>query len=86
MPKNRGFCIDPDTRSRNNLIEKINGKRSRMKMNLTVLGESLGTTQQNFGKKLRQGKFDFVELIKIFEKLEFSEEEVIELMMPYRKE
>ncbi len=79
MSKIRGFC-DRDTRKRNALIEKINGKKLRMKLNQTQLGELIGTSQQNFGHKLRNANFDIVELAKIFKKLEFSDEEILELM------
>lgn len=81
MPRNRGYCISSDTRSVNDLWEKIDGKRKRKGLRLSDLGKSLGMTGQNLGKKIKQGNFDYLELIKIFKILEFSEEEILCLMI-----
>lgn len=78
--RNRGFCIDPDTRSVNELWEKIDGKRKRKGIRLSDLGEMLGMTGQNLGKKIKSGNFDYLELIKLFKILDFSQEEIIALM------
>lgn len=84
MVRKRGFCYDKDKYSINSLIEKIEGKKKVLKISNEKLGALFGMTGQAFGTRLKEGKFDFLQLIKLFEFLEFSPDEVLKLMI--RKE
>ena len=41
------------------------------------MGELLGITQQAFGAKLRKCQFSYMELLEVFRKLGFSDEEIL---------
>lgn len=62
------------------LSEKISGKMYTMKIRQKEMGELLGITQQAFGKKLEKSKFKYDELLSIFKRLEFTDEEILKMM------
>lgn len=84
MVKKRGFCYDKDKYSKDSLVEKILVKKKRLKLSNEKLGELLGISGQAFSKRLADANFDFIHLVKLFDVLEFSQEEVLKLMV--RKE
>lgn len=84
MPRKRGFCIDKDKFSKDSLYELIEGKKKRLKVSNAELGELIGITGQAFGRRMQDANFEFIHLVKIFDRLQFSQEEVLKLMI--RKE
>lgn len=81
MPRKRGFCYDKDKFSKDSLIELIEGKKRRMKVNNAELGDLIGVTGQAFGHRLRDANFEYIHLIKIFQRLQFSQDEILGLMI-----
>lgn len=81
MPRKRGFCYDKDKYSKDSLIELIEGKKRRMKVSNAELGEIIGITGQAFGHRLKDANLEFIHLVKIFDRLQFSKEEVFRLML-----
>ena len=57
------------------IVGKMYGRFTQAEM-----GEELGISQQAFGMKLRKAQFSFVELVKIFSKLESTDEEIARLL------
>lgn len=84
MPRKRGFCYDKDQHSRNCLIEKIEGKRRRLHISQCDVGTAIGITQQGYAYRLNPEKgnasFTFIELVKLFRVLEFTDDEIVKLM------
>lgn len=80
MPRKRGFCYDKDKYSKDSLVEIIEGKKKRLKISNEELGKLIGMTGQAFGRRLREANLDFIHLVKIFKKLEVSDDEIIKLM------
>lgn len=84
MPRKRGFCYDKDKYRKESLIEIIEGKKRRLKVSNAELGQLIGVTGQAFGHRLKDANLEYMHLVKIFERLQFSEEEILKLM--FRKE
>lgn len=55
----------------------ISGKMYTKGIKQKDMGELLGITQQRFGQKLKACKFSYLELLEIFKKLDFSDEEIL---------
>lgn len=62
------------------LREWMKGRMDRLGKNQTYMGEKLNISQQAFGKRLRMGKFDNVQLYVIFKELEATGDEILRLM------
>lgn len=58
----------------------IIGQMRVMHVNQEEMGKVIGVNQSGFSKRLSKGKFDHVELISIFERLEATDEEILRLM------
>lgn len=84
LRKPRGFCFDKDKHSAMRLIEFIEGRRRSLKKKNADLGEVLGMTAQNVGYYLNPQKgnagFNFIQLVKLFQELEATDEEILQLM------
>ena len=84
MARKRGFCYDKDQYRKDCLIEKIEGKRKRLRISQDSLGKQLGITQQGYAYRVDSKKgnasFTFIELVKIFQELQFSDNEILALM------
>lgn len=80
MTHKRGFCCDEDKYSKDTLIELIEGRKKRLKVSNAELGKLIGITGQAFGNRLKQAKFEYIQLIKIFQKLDFTHEEIVKIM------
>lgn len=80
MLRKRGFCYDKDKYSRDSLVELIEGKKRRLKVNNVELGKIIGMTGQAFGHRLRDANFEYIHLIKIFQRLQFSQDEILKVM------
>lgn len=81
MPRKRGFCYDKDKFSKDSLVELIEGKKRVLKVSNAELGELIGITGQAFGQRLKNAKLEYMHLIKIFQRLNFSQDEIIKLMI-----
>lgn len=55
----------------------IIGKMHMQGMLQKDMGDLLGITQQAFGRKLRKCQFSYLELLEVFKKLDFSDEEIL---------
>ena len=84
MPRKRGFCYDKDQYCKDCLIEKIEGRRKRLRISQESIGKILGITQQGYAYRVDSNKgnasFTFIELVKIFRELKFTDEEILALM------
>lgn len=80
MAHKRGFCYDKDKYSKDTLIELIEGRKIRLKVSNAELGNLIGITGQAFGSRLKQAKFEYIQLIKIFQRLDFTQEEIVKIM------
>lgn len=78
--KPRGFCYDKDKHSKDLLIELIEGKKRRLKISNAELGELIGITGQAFGYRMKNANFEFIHLVKIFERLQLSQDEILRVM------
>lgn len=81
MSRKRGFCYDKDKLSKDSLVELIEGKKRRLKVSNAELGAMIGITGQSFGHRMKDANFEYIHLIKIFQRLQFSQEEIIKLMI-----
>ena len=59
---------------------EIDSKRVFQRMTQEELAERIGTTQQNLSYKIRNNKFNYEDLIRIFAALELTNEEIIRWM------
>ena len=80
MPRKRGFCYDKDKHSKDSLIELIEGKKRRLKISNAELGELIGITGQAFGHRLKDANFEYIHLVKIFQRLQFTKDEIAKIM------
>lgn len=84
MPRKRGFCYDKDQYCKDCLIEKIEGRRKRLRVSQESIGKILGITQQAYAYRVDSNKgnasFTFIELVKIFRELKFTDDEILALM------
>ena len=80
MPRKRGLLYDKDKFSKDMLYEKITRQKKRLKVSNAELGNLLGITGQAFSNRLSESNFDYIQLIKIFKRLQFTEDEMIQLM------
>ncbi len=55
----------------------ISGKMYTQGIKQKDMGELLGVTQQAFSRKLRKCQFSYLELLEVFKKLDFSDEEIL---------
>ncbi|MBO5853149.1 MAG: helix-turn-helix transcriptional regulator [Bacteroidales bacterium] len=82
--KPRGFCYDKDGYSKLRLIEFIEGRRKSLNIKRSELAELLGMTEANIGYHLNpqkgNAKFTFIQIVKILEKLQATDEEILSLM------
>lgn len=62
------------------LREWMKGRMDTLGKNQTYMGEKLNMSQQAFGKRLRNGHFDNVQLYVIFKELEATDEKILQLM------
>lgn len=81
MPRKRGFCYDKDKYSKDSLVELIEGKKKRLRISNEELGKLIGMTGQAFGRRLREANLDFIQLVKVFQRLGFSHEEILKVMV-----
>lgn len=62
-------------------FEKAVKKKMAMEFTQAELGEKFGgISQSGMGYKIRNGKFDLVEMVRLFNVLEFSNEEVLKVL------
>lgn len=80
MAHKRGFCYDKDQYSRDTLTELIEGRKRRLKISNAELGKLIGVTGQAFGHRLKDANFEYIQLIKIFQRLDFTQEEIVRIM------
>lgn len=80
MTRKRGFLYDKDKFSKDMLYEKITRQKKRLKVSNAELGNLLGITGQAFSNRLSESNFDYIQLIKIFKRLKFTDAEMIQLM------
>lgn len=69
-----------DERRRQKLDEMIRGKMQVKGITQADLGEKLEITQQAVGKKIRVRTYKYTDLMVIFRVLEFTDEEILEVM------
>ena len=62
------------------LREWMRGRMDRLGKNQEYMGKKLGITQQAFGRRLREGHFDNVQLYVIFRELEATDDKILQLM------
>lgn len=62
------------------LREWIKGRMDSLGIKQEHMGELLGITQQGFGYRWRNGKFDNTQLYVIFKELKASDDEILRLM------
>ena len=62
------------------LREWMRGRMDRLGKNQEYMGNKLGITQQAFGRRLREGHFDNVQLYVIFRELEATDDKILQLM------
>ncbi len=62
------------------LISWMKGQMYTLSKNQAYMGEKLDMTQQAFGKRLRKGRFDNVQLYIIFKELEATDDKILQLM------
>ncbi len=58
----------------------MNGRMKSLGKTQAHMGELLHITQQGFGNRLKQGKFENVQLYVIFKELQATDEEILKLM------
>lgn len=58
-------------------IACVSGKMYTRGIRQKDMGELLGITSQAFGKKLKKCQFSYLELLEVFKKLDFSDEEIL---------
>ena len=78
--KPRGFCYDKDKFVIDRFVEFVDGRRRRLKKRQTDLGNALGITQQAFSHRMEGAKFELLDLVKLFEELEATDEEILRIM------
>ena len=74
VPLNRKKYLQADLR------EWMTGRMDRLGKNQEYMGKKLGITQQAFGKRLREGHFDNLQLYVIFRELEAEDGTILKLM------
>lgn len=62
------------------LREWMKGRMDTLGKNQAYMGEKLSMSQQSFGKRLRNGNFNNVQLYVIFKELEAMDEKILQLM------
>ena len=62
------------------LWEWMKGRMDTLGKNQAYMGEKLSMSQQSFGKRLRNGNFNNVQLYVIFKELEATDEKILQLM------
>ncbi len=62
------------------LREWMKGRMDTLGKNQEYMGEKLSMSQQSFGKRLRNGNFNNVQLYVIFKELEATDEKILQLM------
>ena len=62
------------------LQEWMKGRMDTLGKNQAYMGEKLSMSQQSFGKRLRNGNFNNVQLYVIFKELEATDEKILQLM------
>ena len=62
------------------LREWMKGRMDTLGKNQAYMGEKLSMSQQSFGKRLRNGNFNNVQLYVIFKELEATDEKILQLM------
>ena len=62
------------------LREWMKGRMDTLGKNQAYRGEKLSMSQQSFGKRLRNGNFNNVQLYVIFKELEATDEKILQLM------
>lgn len=62
------------------LREWMLGRMDRLGKNQEYMGKKLGITQQAFGKRMKEGHFDNVQLYVIFKELEAEDDVILKLM------
>ena len=60
--------------------EWMKGRMDTLGKNQAYMGEKLSMSQQSFGKRLRNGNFNNVQLYVIFKELEATDEKILQLM------
>ncbi len=62
------------------LREWMLGRMDTLGKNQEYMGKKLNITQQAFGRRLREGHFDNVQLYVIFKELEATDDKILQLM------
>lgn len=62
------------------LREWMKGRMDSLGKNQEYMGKKLNISQQAFGKRMKRGKFDNIQLYVIFKELEATGEEILRLM------
>ena len=68
----------------NRLVTLIYGTMKVKHITQTSMAETLGISQQAFGKKLKNHQFTYWDLVRIFERLGFSDELIVGVMRERR--
>ena len=68
----------------NKLVSLIYGTMKVKHISQKKMAEKLDISQQAFGKKLKNGQFTYWDLVRIFEALEFEDEQILSLMRERR--
>lgn len=79
MRKPRGF-YDREKYQSDCLVEFIEGRRKTLNKSQGELGELLNMTQQAFSNRMAKRNFTFLQVVKLLEFLQASDEEKLRLM------
>lgn len=58
----------------------VAGKMREKHLTQKIMADELGISQPAYGKKLEKSQFTYFDLITIFEKLEISDDDILEVM------
>ena len=79
MRKPRGF-YDKEKYQEDCLAEFIEGRRKTLNMSQGELGAEIGMTQQAFSYRLKERNFTFMQIVKLFNVLQATDEEKLRLL------
>lgn len=77
MPK---VCINYKQYKIENIGSIIRGKLYKERRSYEELGNELGSTRQNVAYKLRNCSFKYEDLLTVFDYLNFTDEEILQVM------
>lgn len=73
--------LDKRSRMKDHLCDLIVGKMKRLHIRQTDIARELGISQVAVGKKIKNRQFTFEDLIVLFEILQFTPDEVGQVML-----